>query len=741
MRNILLSLAFLISTVPVFTQISGKVLDMETSKPLAGAHVIADNEKTTSSNEGLFVLVEPTSQLVVTHLGYLPDTLFTSQANSEIIVKLKPEVQLIEQIIIRGNLNNLPLMQMPSAIGYISLPDKQNLNIISYIENLNRIPGIYAHTGTLNTNRIIIRGIGSRNPYGTNRIKAYYSGIPLTSGDGNTEIEDVSSSFIGSIEVLKGSKSALYGSGLGGVIILNKHPYSKGLHGNAGINIGPYQTLEYGADIKYKAKEFYIGSNYADARTDGWRENSKYWRQNFALNTGFINARTQLDFTLLAINTSAQIPSSLNKQDFENSPQSAAQNWLEVRGFEDYTKFITGIKFSHKFNDKVSNTTNVFFQIYEGYESRPFNILDDEGFSWGARNITSIQLSKTKIQVGFEGLQENYSWEIYETLSGEQGNLEKKYSEKRNPLSVFLNGQYRFSDHALIEAGISLNTLKYSLSNHNDSADQTEDYRYEMVASPFVGFNLQVLPRTRLYGSLSHGFSAPSIEETLLPEGSINPDLKPETGINAEAGLRFESNDQRIFMDACFYRLWARNLLVTKRETEDIFYGANAGKTRHTGFEFSSTLRLNTAESKFPVSLDINYNFIKAIFTEFTDDGIDYSGNTLPGIPQQNLWISLMIESSFGFYLIPQYQFTGKQYLNDANEGSYPAFQLLNFKAGYAIKRRTFNAEFAFGLRNLMDKQYASMILVNAPSFSNNLPRYYYPGNPRNYFVSLKIGF
>jgi iron complex outermembrane receptor protein len=41
---------------------------------------------------------------------------------------------------------------------------------------LNKIPGVYMQQGALNTNRISIRGIGSRAQYGTQN-KAYYEGF------------------------------------------------------------------------------------------------------------------------------------------------------------------------------------------------------------------------------------------------------------------------------------------------------------------------------------------------------------------------------------------------------------------------------------------------------------------------------------------------------------------------------------------------------------------------------------
>jgi iron complex outermembrane receptor protein len=60
---------------------------------------------------------------------------------------------------------------------------------------LNKIPGI--NMQLLNTNRISIRGIGARSQYGTSRIKAYFQNIPLTSGEGDTTIEDIDMETIG----------------------------------------------------------------------------------------------------------------------------------------------------------------------------------------------------------------------------------------------------------------------------------------------------------------------------------------------------------------------------------------------------------------------------------------------------------------------------------------------------------------------------------------------------------------
>jgi iron complex outermembrane receptor protein len=128
---------------------------------------------------------------------------------------------------------------------------------------------------------------------------------------------------------------------------------------------------------------------------------------------------------------------------------------------------------------------------------------------------------------------------------------------------------------------------------------------------------------------------------------------------------------------------------------------------------------------------------------EFVDDGADYSGNKLPGIPDYKndlklKWLTgINIETSLAWHMI------GKQYLADDNEGIYQAYQTLDGNISYARDLSSnFGFSMALGINNIFNDSYASMILINAPSFGGTPPRYYYPGIPRNFYLtlSLKIG-
>ena len=56
--------------------------------------------------------------------------------------------------------------------------------------------------------------------------------------------------------------------------------------------------------------------------------------------------------------------------------------------------------------------------------------------------------------------------------------------------------------------------------------------------SPKFGLTHQISNNTMIYTTVGHGFSPPSLEETLLPDGLINTQIKPESGWNYEVGSR-----------------------------------------------------------------------------------------------------------------------------------------------------------------------------------------------------------
>ena len=68
------------------------------------------------------------------------------------------------------------------------------------------------------------------------------------------------------------------------------------------------------------------------------------------------------------------------------------------------------------------------------------------------------------------------------------------------------------------------------------------------------------------------------------------------------------------------------------------------------------------------------------------------------------------------------------------------SYKLTNFKLGYKFNiYKQIKANLFYGLNNIFDEKYASQILINANSFNGSVPRYYYPGNPINYYAGFNV--
>ncbi|MDF1572544.1 MAG: TonB-dependent receptor [Bacteroidales bacterium] len=621
------------------------------------------------------------------------------------------------------------------------------LSTINIADELNTAPGVFMASGTHTTNRLTIRGVGSRTPYSSNRIRAYLEEIPLTNGDGISTVEDLDMLGISRIEILKGPASAMYGSGLGGVVKMKaSYPFENGFSYGASATAGSFNTQKYGLHAGWKKDHTAITLGVGRSSSDGFRENNRYNRNNLFLHGKTGTTGNMFTFHLLVTDLYSQIPSSLNAADFSENPEKAAANWLAIEGYEAYEKVTAGAGWKHQLSDRWENHLTVFSAWQDPYESRPFNILDEVSFTFGLRDYIQYRTNRLNIQAGIELFAENYQWEIVETFSGTPGALQLHNSEIRRYGNLFSHARWTPAPGLNIEAGINFNLLEYRLSTiyHIDGDDQSGKYGYPPVVSPRFGLNYNIAGDHYLHASAGHGFSAPSLEETLLPEGMVNPDLLPETGWNTDLGFRGWTPNDRWYYDVALYAIFIQNMLVTERVTEEIFTGINAGSARLAGieifnrFDITPTGQKDNWEHTLTSSIFLNSNK----FTSFIDDGTDYSGNELPGIPAQVIHTRLRTSFRESLSVVLEWNWSGSQYLDDANTESYSGHMLVNARGSFRIASRKmpFSILLNGGINNLFDAAYASMVLVNAPFFGGAAPRYYYPGMPRHAFIGISIG-
>ena len=127
-------------------------------------------------------------------------------------------------------------------------------------------------------------------------------------------------------------------------------------------------------------------------------------------------------------------------------------------------------------------------------------------------------------------------------------------------------------------------------------------------------------------------------------------------------------------------------------------------------------------------------------FKDFASSTGNYRNNHLPGIPDTNANIDTQFNIFKRWQLNAIYSYTGSQYLNDENSMKTNEFQTLNLRTAFTFQyHKKYLIQFIYTINNVFDEKYASMILINAPSFSGAAPRYYYPAMPRNVLITFKI--
>ncbi len=616
---------------------------------------------------------------------------------------------------------------------------------------MNQISGVYILSGAINTNRITVRGIGARTPYGTNKLRMYFNGIPVTNGTGSSTIEAYDFENLGAVEVIKGPKGTAFGSNLGGAILLDTKPSVEDeTQLMNSFSVGSYNMLKDNLTFSHSEKNFNLSLSYNHLEMDGYRQNSQFNRDGVLLNSQFrIGEKSSMAILVNYIDYTAHIASSINQTDFDEDPTRAASNWLAAQGYEANNYLLTGLSHTYQFSDKLKNTTSIFYTYLDHYEPRPFNILDEYTIGFGLRTHFAGDWGKSRFTFGGELYKDEYQWGTFENLYREndgngslQGDQLSDNKEFRRQFNLYGTFTYPITSTLSAQLGLNLNKTFYDFRDqfNQDENNASAERDFDAILLPNLGLNYQ-LENGKLYANISRGFSNPSLEETLTPDGIINPDIAQETGINYELGSEWLLFQKKLSANVTVYRMNVKNLLVAQRVGEDQYIGRNAGKTRHQGLELDLQYRGKLSRTLI-LTPYLSYTLNDHSFVDFVDGDNNYSGNPLTGVPKHRISSGVDLQHSNGLQLNVTHQFVDKISLTDANTAYSDSFNVVHAKLGYRTSlSQHINLGLNAGINNIFDNNYAQSVLINAVGFGGAQPRYFYPGNGRNYFAGVKLNY
>lgn len=661
----------------------------------------------------------------------------------------------LHEILISSFHINDSLMNAPAAVGILSKADLQRNNLSDISTQINTIPGVLMQSSNMATNRISIRGIGARTAYGTNKIRAFYGNIPLTSGDSETTIEDIDIENISQVEIIKGPLSTLYGAGLGGAIILTPNILQKsGNTVSASTVYDSYGLMKNSVNYNLDTKSSSLNLGYHKLETDGWRDNSAYDREGITL-AGELFRKQKSKLTYFGNYTwlDAHIPSSIDKKTFDENPRAAAKTWGDSKGYKKYESVLGGLAYDWKLSPTIGNSTSVFVNYKDNYEPRPFDILGQYTFAYGARTQFSGDFKMgtigTKIHLGVEYFRDEFagstSENLYQNNNGNgslEGNWLTKFGQQREFYNAFAQLRLLLSQRFEFQAGLSLNQTRFELETiFPYETASMENYSYDAIWSPQAALLYKPDAFKTIYLSASRGFSLPSIAETLTADGTINPNIRPENGWNYEIGGKLYFFGKTLYAEIALYRMQIKDLLVAERIGDDQYVGVNAGQTLHQGVEVLVNYNWRLS-SQLAINPYVSASIGKYEFKEFNDHGNDFSGNALTGVPSNMANAGLVLNTGFGWYVSGNLLFVDRIPINDANTAYSDSYRILNIKTGWRFAIfDNLDAHLAAGINNAANEHYASLLLPNATGVGNAQPRYYYPGLPVNYYANVGLSY
>ena len=206
----------------------------------------------------------------------------------------------------------------------------------------------------------------------------------------------------------------------------------------------------------------------------------------------------------------------------------------------------------------------------------------------------------------------------------------------------------------------------------------------------------------------------------------LNTDLKPQSSINYQVGLRNKFSD-RFKGSLSLFRMNVKNeLYYNATPNNGVPENENYDRTVHEGLESCLEAKVNNR-----ITLFGNYTFTDAYF-----DGGQYSGNKIPLVPQNkgSVGLRLFLPKNFTFNMVGTY--TGKSYAMDDQANAYSQV------GGYMVTDTNLSWHYkdlavTFGINNIFNRQYSEFTGVNV---YDGL-KFYYPNPKRNFSLKAKYTF
>ena len=665
----------------------------------------------------------------------------------------KDTIKHLNEAVVTGYLSEQPVISVPASVSILS-PEQLKLQPgASLVPALNTVPGVRMEERSPGSYRLSIRGSLLRSPFGVRDVKIYFDELPLTDAGGNTYLNAIDVNSVRGLEVLKGPDGSLFGANSGGVVLV--HPvdrHNDSSYQSLGFSGGSYGLIHQTASVQNHSANNQLNLDEAYQTAAGYRQNSNMDRTYLqAVDKMTFSQKDQLKFIGFYSDLNYETPGGLTLSQFNADPQLARlatktipgsiQQKAAIRQKITYGGFVNEWHLS----DRLKNITSIFGTYVDfvnpfitDYENRYEGTYGLRSyFEWSGLPNSSI---KWKLNAGLEWQQTDYDINNYGNRSGVRDTAQTLDQINTNQHFFFTRYLADINQRWHLEAALSLNFYGYEFRNvyPNDELNFTNRH-FTPQLMPRIAASYQFNANFIWRASISRGYSTPTTAEIRPTDHAINNGLQAEDGWNYETGFRLRNLDESMYFDASVFFYKLNNAIVPQQLANGTSYYVNAGGTSQPGFEAEFTdwlIKRNQSDFIRGLQFNISVTLDNFKFTDYTNNGANYSGNPLTGVPEQVIVTSLQARFPNGFYAFADYNYTSKLPLNDANTAFAGAYHLVLLKAGWEHQAYKTRIGIFAGIDNLLNQKYSLGDDLNAVG-----GRYYNAAAPRNYYAGINVQF
>ncbi len=629
----------------------------------------------------------------------------------EVAMADKPDLEAPD-VIVSATKTEMPAKQVTSAVEVITGEELQQRKIRTVTEALRWASGLAVfQSGGLGTT------VGVRMRGGTPQqtLVLIDGAIVNSATDGSYDFANLTSDNIERIEILRGSQSMLWGSdAMGGVINITTKRGRDKPNVSAFAEYGSFNTIREGGSLSGKKGPIDFSGSIARLDTAGF--SAINYRRGAAERDGYHNWQG-------SVRLGADLPKD-GRLEF-------SFRWLEgIVNFDGFA--FNPVTFASDPADVFGARSKSTQYVFAGNYAQPItawwlqkltmsrateNLVSDGGavernLVTGAGGPIGFPF-RSKIGTTSNRVEWQHNFQVGKPLILTAG---YQYREQKGSNTDLLTQTATFTDKILSShAGFGEAQLNLWDRVFGTAGIRQDEYNVVGSATTYrvTGGYLHRETDTKLRGSYSTGFRAPTINELFFP-GFGNPNLQPEKSQALDAAIEQTLPDDRGSISVGYFWTRYRNLILSVFDPTECtgpgsfgFCAQNVGLARAEGLEVSTKLKL-FRDRPWIKNLDLQIQYTYAA----TRDISSGSDTRLPRWPLHQISTVISYQPVESLRANLEGRYVGERFGNVGNSFATPSFVVWNLSASYDVTK---SVQAYLRLDNMFNEKYEEILFFGTP--------------------------